>query len=163
MSKRGRSWGQLLGEYAEVCELAQVLRDIADERQVTIRRLAQQMPYGHTKISQSLNGAARPEWAFVDAFLRACTAGDRQALIVLQQKVRPLWEAAAPERARPLAEIAVAAREQAITVIPPPCSHGCRRCTRPQTRSLSPRSSKPGSRSTRMLPEVFSTCWTRFG
>ena len=70
MSKRGRNWGQLLGEYAEVCELAQVLRDIADERQVTIRYLAQQMPYGHTKISQSLNGAKRPEWAFVDVFLR---------------------------------------------------------------------------------------------
>ncbi|WP_307800622.1 SpoIIE family protein phosphatase [Actinomadura nitritigenes] len=119
MSKRGRNWGQLLGEYAEVCELAQVLRDIADERQVTIRYLAQQMPYGHTKISQSLNGAKRPEWAFVDVFLRVCTAGDRQAHLVLQQKVRPLWEAAAPERARPLAEVAVASREQSIAVVPP--------------------------------------------
>jgi PAS domain S-box-containing protein len=107
-----------MGEYAEVCELASVLRDIADERGLTVRALSDRMPYGHTKISQSLNGAKRPEWGFIQAFLTACAGRDRRALSVLVRKVRPLWEAAAPGRARPLAETAVVADGHALAVVP---------------------------------------------
>ncbi|HEX6467884.1 MAG TPA: SpoIIE family protein phosphatase [Streptosporangiaceae bacterium] len=99
--------------------MANVLRDIADERMVTIRSLAARMPYERTKISQSLNGSTRPEWSFIEAFIAACTGSDQIARAVLERKIRPLWEAASPGRARPLAEVTVARGEAAHAAVPP--------------------------------------------
>ena len=102
-SKPGRPRGRLRGEYAEVRDLASVLRDIADSHGLTLRDLEDGMPYARTTISERLSGESRPEWKFVVSFLQACTSGDRQAAAILERKVRPLWDAAAPGRARQLA------------------------------------------------------------
>lgn len=56
-----------------------------------------------TSISARLSGESRPEWKFVASFLTACTGRDRQASAVLERKVRPLWEAAAPSRTHRIA------------------------------------------------------------
>jgi hypothetical protein len=61
------------------------------------------MPYGHTVISENLNGEKRPAWEFVGKFLDACTGHDRKARALLESKVEPLWDAAAPGRATRLA------------------------------------------------------------
>lgn len=98
-SKPGRKWGHLRGDYAEVCSLADVLRDIADSHGLTLRDLETRMPYRHTVISENLNGAKRPAWKFVAAFLDACAGRDQHARAVLQSRVRPLWEAASPGQA----------------------------------------------------------------
>lgn len=102
-SKPGRKRGRLRGEYAEVRELASVLRDIADSHGLTLRDLEEGMPYSRTTISERLSGGDRPEWKFVTSFLRACTGDDRQACVVLERKARLLWEAAAPSHAHYLA------------------------------------------------------------
>jgi len=98
--KPGRKWGPLRSEYEELRELATVLRGVADGHGVTLRDLENRMPYGHTAISENLNGAKRPEWQFVIDFLTACAGGDRRALAELERKIRPLWESAGEKRAR---------------------------------------------------------------
>jgi hypothetical protein len=98
--KPGRKWGPLRSEYEELRELATVLRGVADGHGVTLRDLENRMPYGHTAISENLNGAKRPEWQFVVDFLTACAGGDRHALAELERKIRPLWESAHQGRAR---------------------------------------------------------------
>lgn len=98
-SKPGRKRSGLRGEYAEVRELAGVLRDIADSHGLALRDLEERMPYARTSISARLSGESRPEWTFITSFLTACTGGDRQASAILERKVRPLWETAAPSRA----------------------------------------------------------------
>ena len=98
-SKPGRKWGQIRGEYVEVRELATVLRDVADGHGLTLRDLETRMPYGHTVISENLNGEKRPAWKFVAAFLDACAGHDQHARALLQSRVRPLWDAASPGRA----------------------------------------------------------------
>jgi Mrp family chromosome partitioning ATPase/PAS domain-containing protein len=103
--KPGRRWGELRGEYAEVRQLAGTLRDIADSRGVTLRMLEARMAYGHSAISQSLSGSKRPAWDFITAFLAACAGNDGHARAVLERRVRPLWEAAAPGRARRAADL----------------------------------------------------------
>jgi hypothetical protein len=102
-TKRGRRRSGLRGDYTEARELAGVLRDIADSRGLTLRDLEERMPYARTSISGRLSGESRPEWKFVTSFLAACTSGDRQAAAVLENKVRLLWEAAAPNRAHEVA------------------------------------------------------------
>ena len=104
-TKRGRRRSGLRGDYAEARELAGVLRDIADSRGLTLRDLEERMPYARTSISARLSGESRPEWKFVTSFLAACTSGDRQAAAVLENKVRLLWEAAAPNRAHEVATV----------------------------------------------------------
>lgn len=96
--KPGRKWGPLRGEYEELCELAAVLRGVADGHGVALRDLENRMPYRHTAISERLNGSKRPEWRFVVDFLTACAGGDRHALAELERKIRPLWEAAGQRR-----------------------------------------------------------------
>jgi hypothetical protein len=98
--KPGRKWGPLRSEYEELGELAAVLRDVADSHGVTLRDLENRMPHGKTAISENLNGAKRPEWQFVVAFLKACAGGDRHGLFELERKVQPLWEAAGKGLAR---------------------------------------------------------------
>lgn len=104
-AKAGRKWGELRGDYVEIRQLAAVLRDVADSRGVTLRLLQDRMPYGRTAISQNLSGATRPEWRFVVVLLDACTGTDRQARKVLERKIRPLWDAAAPTQVHRIAEI----------------------------------------------------------
>src|SRR5258708_31169695 len=96
-ARPGRKWSELRGEYAEPRELASALRDIATGRGITLRDLEARMPYGHSAISENLNGAQRPAWRFAAALLDACADGDQQARDVLHRRVRPLWEAAAPD------------------------------------------------------------------
>jgi transcriptional regulator with XRE-family HTH domain len=96
--KGGRKRGKLRGESAETNQLAGILRDIADSHGRTLRDLAEHMPYSRTTISERLNGEARPPWDFVARFLEACVGGDRRAAAVLEAKVHPLWDAAAPRR-----------------------------------------------------------------
>jgi len=104
--KPGRKWGPLRSEYGELRELAAVLRGVADGHGVTLRDLENRMPYGHTAISENLNGAKRPEWRFVVAFLGACAGGDKLARSELERKIRPLWEAAGQGLARRIAPVA---------------------------------------------------------
>jgi hypothetical protein len=99
----GRKRGELRGEYVEVCALASALRDIADTHGLALREIERRMPYARTTISKNLSGEDRPAWEFVVAFLGACTGGDRQAMAVLERRVRVLWDAAAPGRACRLA------------------------------------------------------------
>jgi hypothetical protein len=98
--KPGRKWGPLRTDDGELRQLATVLRGVADSHGVTLRDLENRMPYGHTAISENLNGAKRPEWRFVVAFLGACAGGDMLARAELERKIRPLWEAAGQGRAR---------------------------------------------------------------
>jgi cellulose biosynthesis protein BcsQ/tetratricopeptide (TPR) repeat protein len=105
--KPGRRWGELRGEYAEVRQFAATLRDVADSHGVTLRILESRMTYGHSAISLNLSGVKRPDWDFVTAFLGACAGNDRHARAVLERKVRPLWDAAAPALARRVAEVAL--------------------------------------------------------
>ncbi|TDD27802.1 GAF domain-containing protein [Actinomadura sp. KC06] len=116
--KAGRKWGSLRGEYAEICELAKVLRDIADGRGVTVRALAEVMPYARATIAQNLNGSRRPSWDFVSAFLNACAGRDDHSRLVLEGRVRPLWEAADPAHAQPLAEVTVSSGRDPLAVVP---------------------------------------------
>jgi hypothetical protein len=104
--KPGRKWGPLRSEYEELRELAAVLRGIADGHGLTLRDLENRMPYGHTAISENLNGAKRPGWRFVVAFLTACAGGDRHALTELERKIRPLWESAGQDRTRKTPSVA---------------------------------------------------------
>ncbi len=98
--KSGRKRAELRGESAGARELAAVLRDLADSHGRTLRDLEQGMPYSRTTISARLNSETRPDWKFVVQFLQACTGSDRRAMAQLEGKVRPLWDAAAPRRAR---------------------------------------------------------------
>jgi PAS domain S-box-containing protein len=97
-SKSGRRRGELRGGSPEVIELASVLRDLADSHGRTVRSLEALMPYSRTTISARLNGESRPSWEFVRQLLEACADGDRHAAALLEGRVRPLWEAAAPAR-----------------------------------------------------------------
>jgi len=99
-SKSGRKRAELRGESDGACELAGVLRDLADSHGRTLRDLEQLMPYSRTTISGRLNSETRPDWKFVVQFMEACTGGDHRAMAQLEGKVRPLWEAAAPRRGR---------------------------------------------------------------
>ena len=103
--KPGRKWASLRGEHTEVRELASVLRDVADGRAVTLRDLEARMPFRRSAISQNLSGSKRPAWEFISAFLEACTGRDRRAKEILEAKIRPLWEAANPARAQPIANL----------------------------------------------------------
>jgi PAS domain S-box-containing protein len=96
----GRRRAELRGEYAEVRELARVLREIADAHGITARKFEKQTHYGHTALSDNLNGVKRPSWEFVTTLLRACAAGDTAAAADLESRVLPSWEAAAPDRAQ---------------------------------------------------------------
>ena len=107
--KPGRKWGQVRGEFAEVCELAVVLRDIVDSHGLTLRDLEERMPYGHTSISENLNGQKRPTWKFVTTFLEVCAGRDQRARTLLERRIRSLWEAAAPGRATRTAAAALRA------------------------------------------------------
>ncbi|SPL95816.1 High-affnity carbon uptake protein Hat/HatR [[Actinomadura] parvosata subsp. kistnae] len=111
-------WGPLRGQYVQTRELAMTLRAIADQQRQSVRGLAEKIPYGRSVISAHLNGARRPEWAFVEAFLAACAGRDEQALQLLRAKVRPLWEAADPAVATVLDEPAEVAEEQAVELVP---------------------------------------------
>lgn len=113
-SKPGRKRAPLRGEYAEVRNLADALRAIADSRGLAVRDIALRVPYGRTAISASLNGERRPTWAFVTDFLRACTNGDRQAMACYERRVRPMWEAAAPGRA----SLLVGPAQEALSPVP---------------------------------------------
>jgi PAS domain S-box-containing protein len=97
-SKPGRKWGEVRGEFVEVRELAVVLRDVVDSHGLTLRDLEERMPYGHTSISENLNGQKRPTWKFMAKFLDVCADHDHQARALLERRVRPLWDAAAPGR-----------------------------------------------------------------
>ncbi|MFI6537961.1 helix-turn-helix domain-containing protein [Nonomuraea sp. NPDC050547] len=113
------TWGPLRGEYVQVRELAATLRAIADQRGQTVRGLAQKIPHSRSVISANLNGSRRPDWKFVEAFLTACAGRDQQALEVLRAKVRPLWEAADPDRATLLpVPVEAVAEEHAGQVVP---------------------------------------------
>ncbi|MFI6906009.1 helix-turn-helix domain-containing protein [Nonomuraea sp. NPDC050394] len=113
------TWGPLRGEYVQVRELAATLRAIADQRGQTVRGLAQKIPHSRSVISANLNGSRRPGWPFVEAFLVACAGRDGQALDVLRAKVRPLWEAADPDRATLLpVPVETVAEEHAGQVVP---------------------------------------------
>src|SRR5579862_7693628 len=96
----GRRRAALRGEYAEVRELARVLREIVDAHRLTAREFERRTQYGHTALSENLKGVKRPTWQFVTELLRACAAGDAAAVAGLQDRVQPLWEAAAPDRVR---------------------------------------------------------------
>ncbi len=98
--KSGRKRSELRGESAENRALCGILRDIADSHGRTLRDLAGPMKCSRTVISERLNGESRPSWVFVLRFLDACVGSDRRAMEVLEGKVRPLWEGAAPRRAR---------------------------------------------------------------
>jgi RNA polymerase sigma factor (sigma-70 family) len=98
--KSGRKRSELRGESAENRALCGILRDIADSHGRTLRDLAGPMKCSRTVISERLNGESRPPWVFVLRFLDACVGSDRRAMEVLEGKVRPLWEGAAPRRAR---------------------------------------------------------------
>ncbi|GAA4931484.1 DNA-binding beta-propeller fold protein YncE [Nonomuraea thailandensis] len=111
-------WGPLRGRYVQTRELAMTLRAIADQQRQSVRGLAEKIPYGRSVISAHLNGARRPEWAFVEAFLAACAGRDGQALQLLRAKVRPLWEAADPAVATVLDEPVEVDEEQAGELVP---------------------------------------------
>src|SRR5215472_10934489 len=107
----GRRRAELRGEYAEVRELARVLREIVDAHRLTAREFERRTQYGHTALSENLKGIKRPTWQFVTELLRACAVGDAAGL---EDKVRPLWEAAAPDRARRLSGPAPGQRDPAV-------------------------------------------------
>jgi hypothetical protein len=89
------------------------LRDIATGRGVTLRDLEARMPYGRSAISEYINGEQRPPWKFVSAFLDACLGDDQHGRETLERKVRPLWEAAAPDRAHRRAGLVVSGSPKA--------------------------------------------------
>src|SRR5215472_3292551 len=109
----GRRRAELRGEYAEVRELARVLREIVDAHRLTAREFERRTQYGHTALSENLKGIKRPTWQFVTELLRAC-AGDATVAAGLEDKVRPMWEAAAPDRARRLSGPAPGQRDPAV-------------------------------------------------
>jgi hypothetical protein len=94
--KPGRAWGPLRGDVLEVRELAQWLRDRADESGLRLRDLAERTPYARDFISRSINGEQRPRWEFVKAFVEACAGDDRKAREKLLDQARYRWEAADP-------------------------------------------------------------------
>jgi transcriptional regulator with XRE-family HTH domain len=114
-SKPGRKWAPLRGEYAEVRELAEALRALADSHGLTLRDIAERVPYGRSAISTNLNGEDRPSWGFVTHLLEACTDGDRHAYAVLERKIQPLWDTAAPGRANHLPN---APRQNLVSQVP---------------------------------------------
>jgi transcriptional regulator with XRE-family HTH domain len=97
MPNHGGRWGELYGDEAGRA-LAQALRDTAERFGMSLRRLESAMPYSRTMISGWLNGRRRPDWAFVQHFIAACTGPDQHAVELLHARIRPLWEAADPAR-----------------------------------------------------------------
>lgn len=57
----GRPRGELRGEWVEVRELAQFLRDLMEGTGSSLRMLSQAMPYGRDAIGERINGELRPE------------------------------------------------------------------------------------------------------
>lgn len=95
--RSGRDWGELRGDLVEVRNLAQWLREQIDGSGKTLRDLQEQLPYGRTKISESLNGARRPDFAFVRAVIECVVVQDLRAARLHQ--ARTLWSQADPARA----------------------------------------------------------------
>ncbi|WP_157430871.1 helix-turn-helix domain-containing protein [Actinomadura macra] len=97
-------WAELRGEYVEPRELAQCLRNIVDQYQLSVRQLEQRMPYSKSVISERMSGERRPAWKFVEALTKACAGGDAEARARLNARAREKWEAADPTRLTPVAE-----------------------------------------------------------
>jgi transcriptional regulator with XRE-family HTH domain len=96
----------LRGDAVEGRELAEALRTLVDQYGLTIRALERRMPYSKSQISELLSGSRRPAWRFVEDLMAACVGGDENARAVLYPQLRQKWEAADPERATPLLEMA---------------------------------------------------------
>lgn len=112
--KTGRGWSDLQGELREVRDLAQWLRDLIDRCGATVRTLDEQLPIGRDKISKSVSGAYRPEWAIVEGIVKCCTP-DTRLLERRLNEARARWTKADPATATriPAAPLVGAARRLA--------------------------------------------------
>ncbi|TDD95312.1 helix-turn-helix domain-containing protein [Actinomadura rubrisoli] len=95
-------WAELRGDYVEPRELAQFLRNVVDDYRLSIRQLAERMPYSKSVISERLSGKARPEWKFVEALIDACARSDMRAKARLKADAQEKWEAADRIRLTPV-------------------------------------------------------------
>jgi hypothetical protein len=92
-------WRPLRGEHVEARALAGALRQLVDTAGLSLGQLADVIPFGKSTISDKLNGQSRPQWAFVEAVVRACTPRDARARGILEARFTKLWEQADPDRA----------------------------------------------------------------
>lgn len=92
----GRPRGQLRGEWVEVRELAQFLRNLMEDTGSTLRALAEDksVPYGRDAISDRISGEYRPDWEFVKQFVQACLRSDLAAQKRMLLRAERLWERA---------------------------------------------------------------------
>ncbi|QFG22120.1 helix-turn-helix domain-containing protein [Actinomadura sp. WMMB 499] len=100
-ARPGRPRGELRGEWVEVRELAQFLRNLMEGTGSSLRSLAEDgsVHYGRDAISERINGEHRPEWEFVDQFVRACVRSDQAARDHMLGRAKRLWDqAGAPAR-----------------------------------------------------------------
>ncbi|MBO2448705.1 tetratricopeptide repeat protein [Actinomadura barringtoniae] len=81
--------------------MSEWLRGIADDHEMTLKRLEAVMPYSKSVIGERMNPVDRHDWRFVAAFIAACAPADRRARESLMSTARQLWEATAPALAPP--------------------------------------------------------------
>ncbi|MEV5499300.1 helix-turn-helix transcriptional regulator [Nonomuraea fuscirosea] len=80
-------WGPLRGNSAGAHVLARALRGLIDDRELSVRALADRIHYSRTTISTNLSGERRPRWEFIEAVVGACAPADLDMF-------KELWEAA---------------------------------------------------------------------
>ena len=95
-------------------ELIRAILKEVDDSGLTLRDIEARIPYGRTTVSKKLNGERRPDWPFITAVLEACAGGNRQVAAALADKIRPLWDGAAPARARSAAGRAIEQDREAL-------------------------------------------------
>ncbi|MFC0112173.1 helix-turn-helix domain-containing protein [Kibdelosporangium aridum] len=100
--KRAGKWSDFKGGLSQTRQLAQYLRDLIDRGDLTLDKLADTLVVGAQTISRRLNGLAHPDWEFVAALVRACTAGDASRQQAAIDEARRLWEAASSAESRPV-------------------------------------------------------------
>lgn len=94
--KGGKAWGPLKRGPAEVRTLAQWLRERVSDSDLTLRELAEVIPYGRETISKNLNGLSRPQWRFVQKLVIACAGSDARARQAFLSQAKKYWDAASP-------------------------------------------------------------------
>src|SRR5579859_7871499 len=75
-------------------ELAQALRQLRDERGMTLRQVAARSGYSAAALSMAESGRRLPSWEALTAFVESCGADPAQW--------RPLWQSAARSGADPV-------------------------------------------------------------
>ncbi|MBP2327296.1 transcriptional regulator with XRE-family HTH domain [Kibdelosporangium banguiense] len=99
---RAGKWNDFKGGTPQTRQLAQHLRDLISRSGLTLNDLAGALSVSAQTISRRVDALALPDWEFVAALVRECTAGDALRQHTATDDARRLWEAASPAESWPI-------------------------------------------------------------